>query len=251
MRYHILLSICLLSACISTSCKDEDDPYNPEFSVDAPAGAITQELGAYWHGRTLLGKTNIYINENGEFAKAEDKGVDKCGIVNVGQRESFETEAFPEGFNWDMTVTPGNFYQIFTKDSDLRGAHIRPGSKYINMQVNSYLYDKKERIGAKVTYAEVTAKNEYLDTCYRNDLIVYSHPGGDEETIIYLDGLDFANVIDWTTDYAGSIYVSWKSPNELHVITNCNVKGEVDLAIYLGAYYDIRKLYVIPEGSQP
>ncbi|MCM1254893.1 MAG: DUF5036 family protein [Duncaniella sp.] len=231
--------------CFIGACRDEEEVYNPIYPIDAPEGSVKLDLRKYYYGRTLLGWSDVYIDYENKFKTVSGQSV----IYEVGNdRTTLLMEPKMkrgEHFAMGDSVMPGYFYQIFRKEDFSRYATaVRIGSKYMNMHVDTWLYENGKIIGAKVTYVECVAKDKYLDTCFQN-LTIYSPKSKDEDyRIVKIPVPDSVYIRSSGRETTGSHIYTQQINNFLNAYMYGPVEGFMDLAIHHNGCFTVRRVRV-------
>lgn len=248
MKKILSFYIILLSCCVFVSCSDdEEEIYNPVFTIDVPDNAETVDLRKYYYGRTLLGWSDVFITYEDVFDKASNESV----LVNIGSKRTtlLSQPQMKMGGDWSYndTVIPGNFYQIFRKEDYSKYSQaVKVGSTFMNAHVDSWLYEKGKNVGAKITYVETVACDEFLDTCFQN-LKFYS-PRNDEDYRRF--GFRLPDSTYFWQDHAeiiGGQFSCYQYFDSIIASSYGPAQGTVDLAIHHNGCYVIRRIKVEPD----
>lgn len=100
--FGILLFLCSIGF---VSCGDDDDNKNPE-------GSVTLNMMNEGNGKTLLGKSDVYINNSNNFKTST------CYIADMGEASGLGTPVKPSLDNLanEMAVVPGHLYHIYDRN---------------------------------------------------------------------------------------------------------------------------------------
>lgn len=144
----------LFASVAAGSCDKDEEP--------AAADAISLNMMNESNGKTLLGNSDVYINDAGNFVTP------RLLLADLGLHA--RVPAAPPQLNMvagEMAVAPGRCYQVLPPDyvrtfPSGAGALLL-GTHYYNVRVDSWLSDKEgNRVGAAVRYADCRAEAAVL-----------------------------------------------------------------------------------------
>lgn len=118
---------------------------------------ITLDMTNEDNGKTILGKSDVYINKVNNFK------TDSCLISVLGKTKGIGSVIYPkvgEGMAHETEVIPNHLYQVFDED-DVMGFPsgewaVAVDAVYYQMYVESSITEGDKTIGAKVQYIPVT-----------------------------------------------------------------------------------------------
>ena len=143
-----LLSILGIACLGLASCSDDKEYYEPAM----PDNSIALNMMNQSNGKTMLGESDVYINDANNFTSAQ------CGISDLGSRGSLDANPNLTQVAREIAVTPGNYYQVFITDDirEVAGQRAIPvDCTYYNFLTESWINDKDgNHTGAKVIYTE-------------------------------------------------------------------------------------------------
>ena len=237
-RPLVLAFVCvpMVTACSA----NDDEPWMPEFTIEAPADDSTLNM---YIGTTHLKNTGIYLNEDSMLVVPEMKH----WILELADTYPTLDQQPQRGSMTSLKskLSPGKHYQIFAKN-DVEGQYIRLGAEYLNVHADSWIYDKKSVVGAKLTYMTSTVQNEYLDS-YCNDMKVYTYPAeqGEKDTEINFPEMTMRVVKKVFIDGAPDVYLTDMSKT-LHIRSTGMAEGFVDVNLYNNSNFAQIRIWVLP-----
>ncbi len=169
-----------------------------------PAGTVTLNMLDEGNGKTILGKSDVYINNADNFISTS------CLLVDLGPKSGLGAAGAPvlTGTASQMAVEPGHAYQVFGKDLLRRFpsgnyAMSTDDTYYYNVYVVSTTEKDGKVTGAAVKYVEVDTPGYGLPEYNKNigTLDHYMYPDGFELRLT-LPVSDF----EFEEDFASSRY---------------------------------------------
>lgn len=138
----LLLFLCTISL---TSCNDDDDLKDPDTT-------ITLNMMNEKNGKTIIGESDVYINNSNNFKTSS------CYLTDVGETSGIGFNIQPQlnNLTQEAAVIPGHLYQIFHRNvmrnfpSGNRAILI--GTGYYKVYVVSPINNGNENTGATVKY---------------------------------------------------------------------------------------------------
>ena len=140
--FGILLFFCSISF---VSCSDDDDYKEPE-------GSITLNMMNEGNGKTLLGVSDVYINNSNNFKTST------CFIADMGEASGLGTpvKSSLDNLAKEMAVVPKHLYHIYDKgvvrDFPSGNRAITIGSGYYKAYVMSSITAEGVTTGATLKY---------------------------------------------------------------------------------------------------
>lgn len=195
LLFHYLLALLLLPAF---ACSDDDDM--PEIDNLTTLNMLDAENGA-----TLLGNSDIYINEAYNFETRS------CLIAEIGSSSSIGKIIPPKinnGLVQQTAVKPGYLYQAFIGDALKQfpsgKSALAVNGDYYQFYVESELMKEEKRVGAVVRFALLSPETNGLPeygTCigafqqYTDGELTFDFPKNTE--LVYPEGFEDCFLIEY------------------------------------------------------
>lgn len=149
MKKTILLPMLLAAVWLAgTSCSDDDAPHDP-------ADAVALNMLDEENGKTLLGESDVYINNANNFHGSQSL------IAEVGRSNGVGAASAPrlENLVREAAVTPGHLYQVFDartiRDFPSGTRAVLADAGYYRLYVESALTGPNGVTGARIKYVLV------------------------------------------------------------------------------------------------
>lgn len=223
-----------------TSCNDDDDTKDPE-------GTVTLNMLNEENGKTILGESDVYINNSNNFKTSS------CYIADAGKASGLGSNFQPQlnTLAQEVAVVPGHLYQIYDRDmirSFPSGSlAVHAGSGYYKTYVISEIKNETTVIGAMIKYALTYPDSNGLPS-YGEVIGTLNRVGDSFEYDLFKNGeCDF---IDSQWNYNNDAFDIQINNNKLVVTLLKPVNkvsgpyGEFNLYIRYGSVYTLAKVNV-------
>lgn len=212
----------LLVAMTFVSCSKDDD-------YSDPIGTIPVNMLNENNGRTILGNSDIYINEDNNFDGSS------CVMNNLGRQKGVGSISSPvlSGLSNQIAVEEGNAYQVFTNASIREFPSgklaINITADYYNVYVVSEIMNSDTvAVGFKVNYCLMDVP-EYGLPEYNSEIGALEN-GIASELVINLSVSDFEYEIE--EDY-NELIEARKDGNKLILSQEMSVFSDHDFGVYI------------------
>lgn len=154
-RKFVGMLLLLLFTIGFTSCNDDDETKDPE-------GTVTLNMLNEKNGKTILGESDVYINNSNNFKTSS------CYISDAGKASGLGSNFQPQlnTLAQEVAVVSGHLYQIYDKDiihSFPSGSlAVHAGSGYYKAYVMSEITNGTVVTGAMIKYAITYPDSEGL-----------------------------------------------------------------------------------------
>lgn len=180
-----LFSAVLAFATSFVACSSDDDTPND------PVGTVTLNMLNEDNGQTVLGNSDVYINNANNFYS------ESCLLSSLGKKNGLGSisDILLIGGTNTAAVEPGNAYQVFNsgnvKKFPLGKLALSIGSNYYNVYVVSPLKEEDTIIGASVKFALMDVPTNDLPK-FNSNIGTLNHLNANEHEItIELPNSDF------------------------------------------------------------
>lgn len=236
-----ILLISLLITTLAGCSKSDRIP-------DDPADTITLNMLNEQHGKTFLGKTDVYINKSDNFVMSFNYMADAGDVSGLG----VEIAPLLSNLSQEAAVIPGHAYQIFSRtvlfDFPSGKRALQQGAPYLQSYVVSPIITENVITGAMVKFFQTSSYEEALPE-FNHKLGIFYNQGEQLEMPLpsgcecVLGDKPYENVNDLFTLKLANGKLSLtlnQSPSEIH-----GPYGTYLILIRLGSIYTAVKVGVL------
>lgn len=149
LRLKLLPILAVVISCLGLSCSKKGEP------VTDPPNTVTLDMLDESNGKTVLGRSNVYINRSNNFYSPSSFIVDLGAVGSLGVDVALRLDDLQS----ECAVKPGHCYQVFDKRTVFTFPSGTPAIvfsvPYYRMYVVRSIIENSVVVGAEVKYISI------------------------------------------------------------------------------------------------